>query len=98
MVVLAGPRVRCSSTVASTILRRVSRWRSARFFFSYLRLLSAISLNTIPNDIDTWRAGVYGAPYSISTVFVELGEEVVDGRSGEPEGERATGPHSALAW
>jgi hypothetical protein len=36
--------------VASTIRRRVSRWRSARFFISYLRF-SPISINTIPNDI-----------------------------------------------
>ena len=52
MVVLAGPRVRCSSTVASTIRRRVSRWRSARFFISYLRFFTVISLNTLSSDID----------------------------------------------
>jgi len=63
--------VRCSSTVASTMLRRVSRWRSARFFISYLRF-SAISLNTIPNDIDTEIGRVYGADCSINVVFIEI--------------------------
>jgi hypothetical protein len=73
MVVLAGPRVRCSSTVASTIRRRVSLWRSARFFISYLRLFCVISLNTIPNDIDRDIRWVYGASCSINVVFIELG-------------------------
>jgi hypothetical protein len=71
MVVLAGPRVRCSSTVASTIRRRVSRWRSARFFISYLRF-STISLNTIPNDIDKEIRKVYGAGSSVNAVFIEI--------------------------
>jgi hypothetical protein len=68
---LAGPRVRCSSTVASTIRRRVSRWRSARFFISYLRLFSVISLNTIPNDIDTRIGRVYGAECSVNVALIE---------------------------
>src|SRR4029453_7896909 len=49
--VAAGPTVRCNSTVASVIRRRVSASRSARCFSSYFRF-SLISLDTMIVELD----------------------------------------------
>jgi hypothetical protein len=52
-VVRAGPTAWCSSTVASVILRRVSRMRSALRFISYFRGMEEIIAHICAFNLDS---------------------------------------------